>query len=241
MRKNISILILGVFILIAHEESIAADAYGVFMVVKGEVKVESGGKETVARVGSKVAAGDTVRSGVDARAKIVMSDRNVVSISPETTIRFAKYTASVEQKEVELDLSKGKVRTNVEQKYQGEKDRFLLKTPSAVAGVRGTRFMVGFEPKTSVTSLVTFHGAVSFSSFVGNVLSPPILVQQGQSTTATPGEVPRPPVDIPKKELRKLEGEAVKEAKNEEPPPDANKDVKPEARKKDEKNDEKKK
>jgi hypothetical protein len=156
-----------------------------------------------------------------------MSDRNVISISPETTIRLAKYVADNNQKEVELELSAGKARANVEQKYQGEKDRFLMKTPSAVAGVRGTRFLMGFDPVTAMSSVVTFHGAVSFASYVDGRLSPPVTVIQGQTTSSVGGELPKPPSTIPKSELRKMESEAVKEAKYEEPKNNDNGDRSP--------------
>ena len=210
-----------------HFDTWAADSYGIFMVVKGDVKVETGGKTSTAKVGGKVQEGDVIRTGADSRAKVVMSDRNVISISPETTIRLAKYVADNNQKEVELELSAGKARANVEQKYQGEKDRFLMKTPSAVAGVRGTRFLMGFDPVTAMSSVVTFHGAVSFASYVDGRLSPPVTVIQGQTTSSVGGELPKPPSTIPKGELRKMESEAVKEAKYEEPKSNENGDRSP--------------
>src|SRR5690606_34258508 len=98
----------------------------------------------------------------DARAKIVMVDKNILNISPETKITIEKYKfdSSKDEKNVSLNVLYGKVRSTVKQKYDGEKNTFNIKTPSAVAGVRGTDFLTGFNPITKTTKIVTFEGQV---------------------------------------------------------------------------------
>ena len=69
-----------------------ADVSGLIMVVKGDIKVTSkDGKTEAAKVGKKVSQGDTIVAGPDARAKIVMSDKNVINVSPDTKIVIEKY------------------------------------------------------------------------------------------------------------------------------------------------------
>ena len=66
--------------------------YGLFMVVKGDIKVTNSQNQTVAvKVGSKIMPGETVISGVDSRAKIVMSDRNVFNVSPSSKFQITGY------------------------------------------------------------------------------------------------------------------------------------------------------
>ena len=70
----------------------AQDVSGVMMVVKGDIKVTGkDGKTDAAKVGRKVSAGDTITAGPDSRAKIVMADKNVINVSPDSKIVIEKY------------------------------------------------------------------------------------------------------------------------------------------------------
>ena len=75
-------------------------ANGMFMVVKGDVKITSGSSDAVAKVGTKVNQGDLISTGNDARAKIVMSDRNIINISPNTKLKIEEYISDNKTKNV---------------------------------------------------------------------------------------------------------------------------------------------
>lgn len=195
----------------------AQSLHGVFMVVKGDVQIlKEGAAPEKAKVGSKIHPGQTVATGADSRAKIVMSDRNVVNVSPDTKLLIEKYENDPKKgtKDVEMKLIEGKVRNNVEQKYDGEKSKFIIKTPTAVAGVRGTQFMTSFSPRTGMTQIVTMKGAVSFSSLGKNglPLGPPVMVNKGETASAAAGAPPEPPKPMPKEELQKVDAETTASA-----------------------------
>ncbi|MFZ3228651.1 MAG: FecR family protein [Pseudobdellovibrio sp.] len=195
----------------------AAD-YGIFMVVKGDIKIQKlDNQSQVAKVGLKVAVGDTIVSAIDSRAKIVMSDRNVINISPSTKLKIEKYTSGTD-KNVELSLSEGKVRTNVEQEYDGEKTKFLIKTPTAVAGVRGTQFITSYDVKTKVTEIVTLKGQVAFTSLTAKNAGAAntVLVQKGESSSMADGQVPEKPKAVSKDDLKSMDRDSSggKEAKD---------------------------
>ncbi|XGC80944.1 FecR domain-containing protein [Bdellovibrio bacteriovorus] len=192
----------------------ADDMYGVFMVTKGSVKVQSAKTGTTdAKVGVKVFEGDTVITAADSRAKIVMADRNVINVNPDTKIQIAKYQndSATGKKDVQLNLLQGKVRNNVQQNYDGEKSKFLIKTPTAVAGVRGTQFLAGFDPSTQMTSVVTFKGAVSVAAVnkAGQVVGAPVMVKKGEMTTATANAAPEAPKPLPKEDVKKMDVESA--------------------------------
>jgi hypothetical protein len=189
----------------------AQDVSGVMMVVKGDIKVTSkDGKTESGKVGKKVTAGDTVAAGADARAKIVMADKNVINISPDSKIVIEKYeNDGKDKKNVELNVVYGKVRASVEQKYDGEKSKFNVKTPSAVAGVRGTDFMTSYNPSNKVSQVITFTGTVAFGQpGPGGSIQNPVFVQPGQMTQAGAGSAPEAPKALPKEELNKANGES---------------------------------
>lgn len=212
----VSLLVLG------SPAAFAEPMYGVLMVVKGSVKILNAAKQnTDAKVGGKVLEGDTIITAADSRAKVVMSDRNVINVNPDTQITISKYEndAASGKKNVELNLLKGKVRNNVEQTYDGEKSKFLIKTPTAVAGVRGTQFLAGYDTKTRMTSVVTFKGSVTLASVnpAGKVIGSPVLVKKGEMTQAAPDTMPEPPKAMPKEEIKKMDGDSTAGAPSKEP------------------------
>lgn len=205
------------FLLVSQSKTFAEELHGIFMVVKGDVEVESQktGKFK-AKVSSKVYAGDTVTTGADGRGKIVMSDRNVLNISPDTKFKINKYEndSATGVKNVDIDLSQGKLRSNVEQKYDGEKSQFLIKTPTAVAGVRGTQFLTSFDRVTRRTEIVTFKGTVALS--LPGSSAPPVLVKKGQTSSVSQGQsAPEAPKQMKKEDLDSV-NKGSNSAKNEE-------------------------
>ena len=180
--KYIALLVLGLSLSL---HASADEINGVMMIVKGDIKVTSAKekKTSAGKVGTKVFPGDSITAGPDSRAKIVMSDKNVINLSPDTKITVEKYENDGKTKNVELNVSYGKVRASVEQKYDGEKSKFNIRTPSAVAGVRGTDFMTGYNAGTKATQIITFTGTVAVGApGPGGSIVNPVFVQPGQMT-----------------------------------------------------------
>ncbi len=181
--------------------------YGLFMIVKGDVTFQNPNSPVEkAKVGLKVFEGATITSMQDSRAKIVMSDRNVLNLSPDSKLTIQKYETAANKKNVSLSLEEGKVRVNVEQKYDGTREKFLLKTPTVVAGVRGTQFLATYNSNTKTSSVVTFKGVVAMTSF--NAAGQPIStvnVEKGQSSSAGAGQAPETPKALPKEEIKELD------------------------------------
>jgi hypothetical protein len=185
-------------------------ADGVFMVVKGDVKVEKAGKLMPAKVGMKVVQTDTIIAGKDARAKVVMTDKNVLNISPDSKIVIEKYVPDQAKgdKNVVLNVLYGKVRSTVNQKYDGEKEKFHVKTPSAVAGVRGTDFISSYNSQSKQAEFVTFEGKVEVGNLgAGGKIVDSVFVNPGQMTASVNGAPPDIPVEVPKTELAKMQNE----------------------------------
>lgn len=215
--KQMGLLVLFSWALLSlSAQPVFANAtYGVFMVSKGAVKIQTAAQKiSDAKVGSKVFEGDSVITGPDSRAKIVMSDRNVINISPDTELKISVYRNDGKpggDKNVELNLLKGKVRNNVEQKYDDEKNKFQVKTVTAVAGVRGTQFVVSFDPGTRLTSVATLKGQVRLTSLnlQGQAVGIPVTVNKGETTSAAPDKAPEAPKAMPKEEAKKVDADTT--------------------------------
>ncbi len=180
-----------------------------FMVVKGDVKITSGSSDAVAKVGTKVNQGDLISTGNDARAKIVMSDRNIINISPNTKLKIEEYVSDNKTKSVKLSLLEGKVRNNVEQKYDNDKNKFQIRTPTAVAGVRGTQFITSYSNESKKTEVITLQGQVEFKNIVsenGTNKEQTVIIGKGEkSTVGAGGAAPEPPQKVPPEALKEVD------------------------------------
>lgn len=211
-------------ILMSSSNSFAnSAAHGVLVVVKGDVQIVQKDKTVKAKVGSKVIQGDTITTGKDARAKLVMVDKNVINISPDSKFLLEKYEYNPDQnkKGALLNVIYGKVRTTVNQKYDGTQNKFQVKTKSSVAGVRGTDFLVQYNQTTNTSKVVTFEGIVEVGAGLDTMgrITNPVSVTPGQYTVASIGTPPGAPVTMHQAEMNSLNSQTVADApaQNEQP------------------------
>ncbi|NJL24270.1 MAG: FecR domain-containing protein, partial [Calothrix sp. SM1_5_4] len=190
----------------------AQNVHGVLRVVKGDVQIKSAksGQTVKARLGEKVYPKDVIVTAKDARAKIVMVDNNEINVSPESQIEIQHYEFDPKagKKDVLLNVIYGKVRSKVEQKYDGKTSKFQINDPSAVAGVRGTDFLTSFDRGTRSSSIITFHGKVEFGLPApnGGILNP-VMVTPGNMASSVGGQPPAPPLPMPKDDLAKMDSD----------------------------------
>tara|TARA_B110001454_G_scaffold64823_1_gene62985 strand:- start:35090 stop:35755 length:666 start_codon:yes stop_codon:yes gene_type:complete len=144
-------------------ESNASDRFGVVLLVKGKVKVVSSGSDKNAAVGMDVAEGDKLTTGAESTAKIVTVDRNVIVVGEKSEIVFEKFQHEDDRKKaVVLDLKEGSVRSSIKEKYEQKEEYYHIKTPTSVAGVRGTDFYVEYDVAAKENVICTFEGKVSY-------------------------------------------------------------------------------
>ncbi|MDB2426062.1 FecR family protein [bacterium] len=191
----------------------AKESSGKFRMVKGDVQVKmaSTGKLVKAMVGLKVSSKDTIITAKKSRAKLVMVDGNVINLSPKTKLKLSqyKYNKKNNDKNVLLKVIYGKVRSKVNQKYDGKKNKFRIKTPTAVAGVRGTDFITSYNSKTRKSKVVTFEGRVAFGKInkAGRFLNP-VSIAAGQTSSMGSSGAAQAPKKVALAVLKKLEFES---------------------------------
>lgn len=185
---------------------------GVVKVVKGKVYLISGKTKlkTPVKLGQKVFSSDTVITNKDSRIKVVMIDGNEINISPDSKVVISKYQFENrgKKKNVLLNVLKGKVRSKVKQKYDGNNNKFQVKTKTAVAGVRGTDFLASYNPQQNSSNIITFEGKVEFGlpGANGKILNP-VAVSAGQTVSQVGGSMPSAPTSIPATELASIDTE----------------------------------
>ena len=123
----------------------SADAVGKVTTMEGEVEVKPGESETwkALNLGDEVYPKDTIKTAEDSKVEIFFIDESSVSIGPQTTIKIEKliYSPAKNYRDSSMRLLLGKTRFNVRRLFSRE-SKFEVRTPTAVAGVKGTRFIV---------------------------------------------------------------------------------------------------
>ena len=165
--------------------------------------------EQKARRGSKMKPGDAVRTEAGAYAKITMSDKNVIHVGPDSQMVLTAYQSPEEAgggtSDSHLSVLYGKVRTALEQKYDGKKSRFRVTTEAAVLGVRGTDFVTEHSDVSHQTRAITLEGLVGIAGVdsAGQALDEKPL-DAGQMTLVQMGEAPLEPIELPKDLLEEI-------------------------------------
>lgn len=167
--KKISILIIAslfVFQFVSCKKegpSIVAND-GIINFLAGDVKIVSDGKSVAANVGDKISQGMTIKTEAKAIVDIYFSG-SVIRILEKSTVAIRELVKDLkDNKELsEFYVENGKMFSKVTRKLaQGEK--FKVNTPTAVAGVRGTEFLVTEDNGKS--SIACIEGTVAVKDSV---------------------------------------------------------------------------
>jgi hypothetical protein len=215
-RFNLSWLsIFSSLLLALTAPSFSHAACGIFEVAKGDVKIEEVKSKAIssAATGSKICSGDTITAAADSRAKIKMEDGNELNVSPNSKIVIEKYDYRPDEnkKKVLLNVLYGKIRstTKTENMYNdkskdGDTNSFRVRTKTAVAGVRGTDFVTGFDPVSNRSEIITFKGKVEFGSAGPNgIILNSVQIPAGMKSELSPGQSASEPKAIPKSDFDK--------------------------------------
>ncbi len=140
---------------------------GTFAIVRGDVRVLSRGLESSVKIGSLLYEKDVVIIDAKTVAKVVMEDNNVLHIGPNSRIKIRGYESADDKgySSATVDLIFGKIRSQVvtRPKYP-DKPIFKIRTPAAVANVKGTDFIVTHTKGGDITKVETLKGVVDLGS-----------------------------------------------------------------------------
>ncbi|MCB0414357.1 MAG: FecR domain-containing protein [Bdellovibrionales bacterium] len=132
-----------------------------------------------AKIGYRLDWKDVVKTGPEGKVKIAFQNGDSISISPGTAYFLDNSSANpqkTEKKSGVLNLLYGKARAVISKK--GPRNNLKIKTKSSVAGVRGTDFVVSYQPKEAKTELFVLRGAVEVAPTGTKTKS--VTVKKGQ-------------------------------------------------------------
>ncbi len=139
-------------------------------------------------VSSVVAVGDIVKTGSGAKAQLKLADGSVVTIGENTELKITRFQVQGDERKGLLDLARGVARAVVTK--MAPSSTFEIRTPTAVAAVRSTVWMLEYNAKGE-TEVFVGEGVVAVTSR-GKELGRAIL-EPGRGTTVAKDKAPIPP------------------------------------------------
>jgi FecR protein len=198
-----SIGMLGVF-----ASAAAAGEVGTVAGAEGSAEVQHDGRWSPARIGDPVQVGDAVRTGPDGRARLVFQDDTVLNVGNSSFLVVDRQVFDPEKEGSRslLKLLRGRVRALVSDYYSTPGSSYEIETDTAVAGVRGTEFIVNYDPEQFLTEVIGVSGTVQVNSVLDRARRG-VYVTAGELSTVRRGQFPGPPPRLDEDTFRQyLEG-----------------------------------
>jgi hypothetical protein len=160
----------------------------------GRVELGRGGVWTPATVGTGVEMGDELRTGRPGRARLVFQDDSVLALSDDSHLVIDEQLFDPSQGlfRSAIRVLGGKVRALVSDYYREPRAAYQIETPTAVSGVRGTEFVVVYEPRTAVTEIVGVSGRVEVHSVLDRA-GREVFITAHEVTAVARGQYPTAP------------------------------------------------
>src|SRR5580704_18526788 len=147
----------------AHAQARVGEA----AVIKNEVVRVAGSATSQINVGDGVLRDETVRTGLDSAARLVMVDSTNLSLGPNATIKLDRTVFNDEHsyRDIAVKLTTGAFRFVT---GNSEKAAYTITTPIATIGVRGT--VLDFLVLPGKTTVVLQHGAARVCAIGGGCI-----------------------------------------------------------------------
>jgi hypothetical protein len=116
--------------------------------VSGQAAIVRNGARTAAKIGDPLYEKDTIETGADGSIGITFIDNTVMSSGPNSQIVLEdyKFNSSNFKGSMLTDMKRGTVSMVSGDIARSSPGAMKVKTPTAILGVRGTRFVIEVKP-----------------------------------------------------------------------------------------------
>ncbi|WP_027399132.1 FecR domain-containing protein [Anaerovorax odorimutans] len=154
IRIVISILMIACFLIPNYSYGASSVRNATVTGLAGDVNIIKSGGEKVfhAKKGMKLTHGDRIITGKSSWIKLDVDGDKELKVGAKTYISLEELTYESGSEKTNVKLFKGKVWTNIEKKLNSG-DTFQVKTPNAIMGARGTKFLVSYGEVVSDTGI----------------------------------------------------------------------------------------
>ncbi|MDW7675620.1 MAG: FecR family protein, partial [Bacillota bacterium] len=168
MRILIRIIAISIFLFLLGNSAFAAEipVRAIITKLEGSVMIQAQGKAIAvpAILGTELKVGDRIITGTNGTLEIRFSDDSISRVSPNARVEVERLHIDTSDNSsiTVLKSTMGKIWNKV-QELTNKNSRFEVNTPAAVAGVRGTAFLVDVQNLMNSTIRV-YEGTVGVVS-----------------------------------------------------------------------------
>jgi hypothetical protein len=167
MRKVMMSVWVSLALLLLVASVAGAGVVGRLTLMEGRVDLLKGGNlpAIAVKVGDTVEPGDVIRTKTLSKAQITFIDDSTLTLSPEARLAIEDFKFEPRQgkRHAVLEMFQGLALTVVKKILKAEEPDFIVKTQTAIVGVRGTEFGIRIQPNSS--TILNFSGRTQ----VGNI------------------------------------------------------------------------
>lgn len=163
---------------------------------RGDAEVGHDGSRSAATVGMAVQLGDELRTG-KGQLRVVFRDDSVIDLSEYSSMIVDQQEFDPEESSFSslMRLVNGRARALVGKYYRTAGASYEIETPTAVAGVRGTSFIVSYNSDTDSTEVMGIFGQVAVRS-LDERIGDTVFITAQEATTVFRGDAPTRPERI---------------------------------------------
>jgi len=196
VTRRRQLLVVALFVVLARA-SLAQDI-GKVAIIEGTVEIGRASTWTAASIGTTIAVGDQIRTDARGRARIVFQDGSVLNVGTNTQVGIEQQSSDADKGSwsSRIQLLKGRIRPLVGDYYQRPGSVYEIESPTAVTGVRGTEFIMTYDPVGDVSQVVGVTGTVAVHS-VRDRVRRGVVITAEELTVVARGKFPTPPERVP--------------------------------------------
>jgi hypothetical protein len=116
--------------------AVAGEA-GLVVRVNGAPTVQRAGKTEMLKRGDSVFTADVIETDAGSKIKVLLNDDSVLAIGPKSRVNLSDFVVDATSRSVRLQVLAGRFKIAIARFFGGHTD-YEIRTPTAVAGVRGT-------------------------------------------------------------------------------------------------------
>ncbi len=188
MKKTMYVI---AFVFLASTGAFAADVIGKVSSIIGDVDLTAitTGNKIVPRVGTPLTDDHKIRTGNRSYCELLLNDGTKIFVREITVLNITGLKLVETDPPTKMRVLTGKVRITMKKAFKSR--TLVLRTPTAIAGVRGTDF--GAIVSKTETRLIVFEGAVDVANTDREILKSYIVKEKEEVSVKkdAPPTVPR--------------------------------------------------
>jgi hypothetical protein len=182
-----------------------AEEVGWVASLEGAAERQRAGAWTGLAAGEALELHDHVRTGAASKVKLLLRDDSVLTLAERSEMVLDEQVAGAAPSS-SFSLLLGKMRAVVTERYSASGAKFEVKSPTAIAGVRGTSFIAEYDRDKDETQVVGIERFTVVRSLADATGAKGVRLGPGDATTVRRGSFPTLPTKLPAAALQGLVG-----------------------------------